>query len=98
MEESESDRLPSPPTFHAPEHDSARAARAEERRARATVRVFRDGEKEPAGPDPDVLAMSIPERMDACWRLSLHCMGWNAETDVEPRLQRSVVRLRRGGG
>lgn len=93
--------MEAPPPDSPPDSDpeaAARAARAEERRSRATLRVFRDGEPEPAGPDPEVLAMTPAERMEACRLLSLLCMGWNAETDVEPRLQRSVVRLRRGGG
>jgi hypothetical protein len=38
---------------------------------------------------------SPEERLAAVWTLTQACMGWNAEGDGEPRLQRSVVHIQR---
>ena len=35
------------------------------------------------------------ERLAAVWKLTEACLGWNAEGNVEPRLQRSVVHIQR---
>ncbi len=59
-----------------------------------TARVIRPGDKPPAEePWPGTPA----ERMEAVWTLTRACWAWTGEGDSEPRLQRSVVRVRRGG-
>ena len=35
------------------------------------------------------------ERIDAVWLLTKLCMAWNNDDGYEPRLQRSVTRLKR---
>lgn len=63
-----------------------------------TSRVIRPGEPEPADMDSDWMAMTPEQRIDAVWTLTKACMAWNTEGDDEPRLQRSVVHIKRAGG
>jgi len=58
-----------------------------------TSRVIRPGEPEPA--DTDWMALTPEQRIDAVWTLT---KAWNAEGDDDPRLQRSVVHIKRVGG
>ena len=38
------------------------------------------------------------ERINAVWDLTLLCLAWNQDGSIEPRLQRSVVRIQRARG
>jgi hypothetical protein len=60
-----------------------------------TSRIVRPGEPEP--PDRDWLAVPIPERIAAVWELTRLCYAWRQGGADEPRLQRTVVRVRRSG-
>ncbi len=71
---------------------STPAERAALRRATATVRILRPGDPMPDD-EPDDSSPS--ERMEAVWRLTLECLAWRGDHADEPRLQRSVVRVRR---
>ncbi len=64
------------------------------RRSRMAARVIRPGE---VLPERDDWADATPEvRMEAVWELSRLCAAWGGALDVEPRLQRSIVRTLRG--
>jgi hypothetical protein len=43
------------------------------------------------------LSCTPEQRLAAVWKLTVACLGWNAEGNVEPRLQRSVVHIQRPG-
>jgi hypothetical protein len=76
---------------------SARAARARNRRERATVRVLRPGEQDDGTFDAEFWArLSAEERVAAVWQATL---DWAALRGISParlRLRRSVVGIRRG--
>ncbi len=57
-------------------------------------RIFRNGEA-PSGLEPSDL-LPPEARMDAAWELTLQCLAWQGIDAIEPRLQRSVVRIQRG--
>ncbi len=61
-----------------------------------TGRVFRAGQTPP--PDTEWADATPEERIDAVWMLTVLCMAWNQEDFIEPRLQRSVVRIQRAEG
>ena len=63
------------------------------RKEQITVRVIRDGLPEP--PDNDWINASPEERIEAVWTLTQLCMEWNKSSASEPRLQRTVTRLKR---
>ncbi|MDR3621815.1 MAG: hypothetical protein P4L85_20850 [Paludisphaera borealis] len=58
-------------------------------------RVIRKGAPEPT--DVDWMALTPEQRIDAVWTLTKACMAWNSEGGDEPRLQRSVVHIKRKG-
>jgi hypothetical protein len=57
-----------------------------------TSRLLRASEVTPAD---DWAGTTAEERIEAVWELTLQCLAWNQDLTSEPRLQRSVVRLRR---
>ncbi len=61
-----------------------------------TGRVFRAGQTPP--PDTEWADSTPEERIDAVWMLTVLCLAWNQEDFIEPRLQRSVVRIQRTKG
>lgn len=61
---------------------------------RRQSRIFRNGEAR-SQPDP-TLQLPPEARMDAVWELTLQCLAWQGIDTIEPRLQRSVVRIQRG--
>ena len=56
-----------------------------------SVRVIRDGLREPQ--DNDWSMASPEERIEAVWTLTKLCMAWNKSSVSEPRLQRTITRL-----
>jgi hypothetical protein len=58
-----------------------------------TVRIVRRGEQAPPR-EHDWAGTTIEQRIEAVWELTRLCLAWQG--DDEPRLDRSVVRIRRG--
>lgn len=69
--------------------------RAEERSKRITVRVFRSWEEENAASDEFWAAMTPEQRVELLWDMVLDLDAWRGGSGDQPRLQRSVVRIRR---
>ena len=63
----------------------------DERARPVETRVIRP--EDPRPEDREWLDATMEERIDAVWTLTLACLGW--EGSGEPRLQRSIVRIRR---
>jgi hypothetical protein len=49
------------------------------------------------GPERDWAGTTAAERVAAMWQLTLDAWAMKGEPVVEPRLQRHVVRIQRGG-
>ena len=70
---------------------------ADERRRRATTRVIRLHEDQSAFDREFWQAMSPDARLEALWDLTLDFLTLSGEGGDQPRLQRSVCRIERGG-
>jgi hypothetical protein len=51
-----------------------------------------------SSPDRSFGSLSMEERMELVWQLTLGCLAWHSDEDDagEPRLRRSVCRIERG--
>jgi hypothetical protein len=67
-----------------------------ERSRAITGRVFRAGQTPP--PDTGWADSTPEERINAVWTLTIMCLGWNQDEFIEPRLDKSVVRIQRANG
>lgn len=45
--------------------------------------------------DDDWKHSTVNERIAAVWELTRQCLAWNRDPNDEPRLQRSISRIRR---
>jgi hypothetical protein len=61
------------------------------------TRLLRPGDPAADAPDTEWLRCSPAERIEAVWTLTLACLAWgdSSRERNEPRLQRSVGRVRR---
>lgn len=60
-------------------------------RRNITTRAIRKGD--PIPEDRDWEKMSIEDRINAVWDLTLLCLAWNGNAESEPEFQRSVSRV-----
>jgi hypothetical protein len=73
----------------------ARVSRSALRRRRAVVRVLRLHEDDGSF-DREFWRKAPPsKRLEMVWELSLECWRWMRPDEAQPRLQRSLCRLRR---
>ena len=79
--------------------NAARRARARRRQRLATMRVIRLGDDaESAEERAQMEQLSISERLALVWQLTAECYALGAHADAaQPRLQRSVFRVKRLG-